>query len=207
MIQLYTWATPNGRKISIALEEFGLEYQVHTVDITAGEQFAASFLQRSPNNKIPAVIDESTGVQLMESGAILFYLEQQYGAFSGDDRWQTMEWLMLQMAGVGPTLGQLHHFARFNPGKSPYAQARFHTEAKRLYGVLNTRLETHDYLSGSYSIADMATWPWIARYGWHDIDWRDYPALLDWYLRIADRDPVIRGYAVPEAAEIPRPAI
>ena len=150
MIQLYTWATPNGRKISIALEEFGLEYQVHTVDITAGEQFAASFMQRSPNNKIPAVVDESTGVQLMESGAILFYLEQQYGAFSGDDRWQTMEWLMLQMAGVGPTLGQLHHFARFNPGKSPYAQARFHTEAKRLYGVLNARLETNDYLWGFY---------------------------------------------------------
>jgi GST-like protein len=205
MIQLYTWATPNGRKVSIALEEFGLEYQVHAIDITAGEQFDQTFLQLAPNNKIPAIVDEATGVQLMESGAILFYLEQQYGAFSGDDRWQTMQWLMLQMAGVGPTLGQLHHFARFNPGKSPYAQSRFHTEAKRLYGVLNARLEVCDYLSGSYSIADMATWPWIARYEWHDIDWQDYPALLDWYLRIADRKAVVRGFSVPEAALIPRP--
>lgn len=205
MIQLYTWSTPNGRKVSIALEEFGLDYQVHPIDITAGEQFEGTFAELAPNHKIPVISDESTGVQLMESGAILFYLEQQYGAFSGDNRWQTMEWLMLQMAAVGPTLGQLHHFARFNPGKSPYAQNRFHTEAKRLYGVLNARLKNHDYLSGSYSIADMATWPWIARYEWHDIDWQDYPAVLDWYLRIADRPAVARGYAVPEAAAIPRP--
>jgi GST-like protein len=206
MIQLYTWATPNGRKISIALEEFALDHQVHPVDITANEQFEEQFLQLAPNNKIPAIADDDTGVQLMESGAILHYLQQHYGGFGGDDQWQTMQWLMLQMAGVGPTLGQLHHFARFNPGKSPYAESRFHTEAKRLYRVLNARLETHRYLSGSYSIADMATWPWIARYQWHDIDWQDYPALLDWYLRIADREAVIRGYAVPEPAEIPRPS-
>lgn len=205
MIDLYTWATPNGRKISIALEEFGLDYRVHRIDITAGDQFAEAFAALAPNNKIPVITDQATGTTLMESGAILIYLADQYRRFRGGDWWQTLQWLMLQMGGLGPTLGQLHHFARFNPGKSPYAQKRFHTEAERLYGVLDQRLRERAYLSERYSIADMATWPWIARYQWHDIDWSRYPALLDWYLRIADREAVQRGYSVPDAEEIPRP--
>jgi GST-like protein len=204
MIDLYTWATPNGRKVSIALEEFGLDYRVHPVDIGKDQQFAEAFLQLAPNNKIPVIVDGD--VTLMESGAILYYLAERYGAFFGEDKWQTMQWLMLQMGGVGPMLGQLHHFAKFNPGKSPYAQSRFHSEALRLYGVLNRRLQDQDYLAGSYSIADIATWPWIARYEWHDVDWSEYPALLDWYLRIADRPAVRRGFDVPAiGAEIPIP--
>ena len=122
MIDLYTWPTPNGRKISIALEEFGLEYQVHPVDIVAGAQHDPAFLRISPNGKIPAIVDQSTGRSLMESGAILLYLAETHGAFLGDDRWQTIEWLMLQMGSVGPMLGQAHHFLRFNPGKAPYAE-------------------------------------------------------------------------------------
>lgn len=206
MIHLYTWATPNGRKVSIALEEFGLDYQVHPVDITSDEQFDEEFLKLAPNNKIPVIVDEASGITLMESGAILYYLAQRHGAFFGADQYQTMQWLMLQMGGIGPMLGQLHHFAKFNPGKSPYAQSRFHNEALRLYGVLNHRLQDHDYLAGSYSIADIATWPWIARYEWHDVDWSEYPALLAWYLRIAERPAVSRGFDVPQTgARIPLP--
>ena len=206
MIHLYTWATPNGRKVSIALEELGLDYQVHPVDISADEQFAADFLAISPNNKIPAIVDEATGRRMMESGAILLYLAETHDALLGDDRWQTLEWLMLQMGGVGPMLGQVHHFLKFNPGKAPYAEARYAAEAQRLYGVLDKRLTEREYLSGSYSIADIATWPWIARYEWHPIDWADYPHLKDWYLRIAERPAVQRGYDVPAGAPpMPRP--
>ena len=197
MIELYTWPTPNGRKISIALEEFGLEYRVHAVDIGAGAQHTPEFLRLSPNGKIPAILDTSNDRHLMESGAILLYLMETYGRFTGDDRWETVQWLMLQMASVGPMLGQTHHFHRFNPGKAPYAETRFLEETRRLYGVLDRRLEGREYLSGSYSIADMATWPWISRYEWHDIDWADYPHLRDWYARIARRPAVQAGYDVP----------
>ncbi len=206
MIHLYTWATPNGRKVSIALEELGVDYQVHPVNIGADEQFATEFLAISPNNKIPAIVDEATGRRMMESGAILLYLAETHDALLGDDRWQTLEWLMLQMGGVGPMLGQVHHFLKFNPGKAPYAEARYAAEAQRLYGVLDKRLTEREYLSGSYSIADIATWPWIARYEWHPIDWADYPHLKDWYLRIAERPAVQRGYDVPAGAPpMPRP--
>lgn len=197
MIDLYTWATPNGRKISIALEEFGLDYEVHAVDISADEQFDPEFLKLSPNNKIPAIVDREANRSLMESGAILLYLAEKCDRFWGEDRWQTIEWLMLQMGGIGPMLGQAHHFLKFNPGKAAYAEARYEREAARLYGVLNRRLCDRDYLVGSYSIADMATWPWISRYEWQRIDWREYPALREWYLRIAGRDAVQRGYDVP----------
>ncbi len=140
MIDLYTWSTPNGRKISIALEEFGADYTVHAIDIGKNQQFDPTFLAISPNNKIPAIVDRDNGRAMMESGAILLYLAEKYGKLMGADRWDTLQWLMLQMGGVGPVLGQAHHFLRFNPGKAPYAEERFKLEAARLYGVLNTRL-------------------------------------------------------------------
>ena len=206
MIDLYTWPTPNGRKVSIALEEFGLDYRVHPVNILKNEQFDPEFLKISPNNKIPAIIDRASNRAMMESGAILLYLAETHDRFQGDDRWQTLEWLMLQMGGVGPMLGQAHHFLRFNVGKAPYAEQRYAAEAKRLYAVLDKRLADRDYLSGSYSIADMATWPWISRYEWQGIDWADYPNLKRWYLTIADRPAVQRGYDVPmKVNPIPRP--
>ena len=164
MIDLYTWPTPNGRKVSIALEEFGLEYTVHPVNIGKDEQFAPEFLAISPNNKIPAIVDRATGRSMMESGAILIYLAETHDAFWGDDRYVTLEWLMLQMGGVGPMLGQAHHFLKFKPGEAPYAEARYRNEARRLYGVLDRRLQDEPFLAGSYSIADMVTWPWISRY-------------------------------------------
>lgn len=206
MIDLYTWPTPNGRKVSIALEEFGLDYRVHPVNILKNEQFDPEFLEISPNNKIPAIIDRASNRAMMESGAILLHLAETHGRFQGDDRWQTLEWLMLQMGGVGPMLGQAHHFLRFNAGKAPYAEQRYAAEAQRLYAVLDKRLANRDYLSGTYSIADMATWPWISRYEWQGIDWADYPNLKRWYLAIADRPAVQRGYDVPmKVNPIPRP--
>jgi GST-like protein len=210
MIDLYTWATPNGRKVSIALEELGLDYTVHAIDIGKGEQFAPQFLAISPNNKIPAIVDRDPsggGTRtMMESGAILLYLAEKTGRLLGGDRWVTLEWLMLQMASVGPMLGQAHHFLRFNPGKAPYAEERFRAEAERLYGVLDRRLAECEYLAGSYSIADIATWPWISRYEWQQMDLTRYPHLLRWYLAIAYRPAVQRGYDVPaKVNEIPRP--
>ena len=206
MIDLYTWPTPNGRKVSIALEEFGLDYRVHPVNILKSDQFDPEFLKISPNNKIPAIIDRAANRTMMESGAILLYLAETHDRFRGDDRWRTLEWLMLQMGGVGPMLGQAHHFLRFNAGKAPYAEQRYAAEAKRLYAVLDRRLADHEYLSGAYSVADMATWPWISRYEWQGIDWADYPNLKRWYLAIADRPAVQRGYDVPmQVNAIPRP--
>ena len=207
MIELYTWPTPNGRKISIALEEFGLDYSVHPVNIGEDAQFAPEFLRISPNNKIPAIVDRDTGRSLMESGAILIYLAETYDAFWGDDRYVTLEWLMLQMGGVGPMLGQAHHFLKYNMGKAPYAETRYAAEAQRLYQVLDRRLAEREFLAGRYSIADMATWPWISRYEWQNIDLSAYPNLLRWYLQIAARAAVQRGYDVPFYVNpIPRPA-
>ena len=206
MIELFTWPTPNGRKASIALEEFELDYEVRAVDITKDEQFAPSFLNISPNNKIPALVDHESGRTLMESGAILIYLADRCERFWGEDRYQTIEWLMLQMGGVGPMLGQAHHFLKYNKGKAPYAEKRYRDEANRLYSVLDRRLESRDFLSGSYSIADMATWPWISRYEWQEIDLGRYPNLKRWYLKIADRPAVQKGYQVPMFVnEIPIP--
>ncbi len=206
MIELYTWPTPNGRKVSIALEEFGLPYRVHAVNIAEGEQYAPAFQRVSPNGKIPAIVDTDTGRRLMESGAILLYLAERQDAFWGEDRWETIEWLMLQMGGVGPVLGQVHHFLRFNPGIAPYAAERFVGEAKRLYAVLNHRLREREYLSGCYSIADMATWPWISRFQWQQMDLNDYPELKRWYLAIAARPAVQRGYHMPHSVNpIPLP--
>jgi GST-like protein len=208
MIDLYTFGTPNGRKVSIALEEMGLDYQVTSVDIMENEQFQADFLKISPNNKIPAIVDRETGISLMESGAILYYLATKSGQFLPKDphhHWQALEWLNWQMGGFGPMLGQAHHFLHFNPGRSDYAENRFGEEAKRLYGVLDQQLIGREYVAGEYSIADMAIWPWAARFDFQKIDLNAYPNVLRWYRTIAERPAVQRGYAIPVAAEIPQP--
>jgi GST-like protein len=207
MIDFYTWATPNGRKISIMLEELGLPYRVHAVDIGKGDQFSPRFAALNPNHKIPVIVDQDNGRTLFESGAILLYLAQITGRLGGADRWVTLQWLMLQMASVGPALGQTHHFVHFNPGKAPYAEERFSSETKRLYGLLNDRLRNNEHLAGDYSIADIATWPWISRFEWQQMDLNEFAHLKRWYLAIADRPAVQRGYAVPMYVnEIPRPA-
>ncbi len=209
MIDLYTWSTPNGRKISIALEEMQLEYKVWPINIGTGEQFAPEFLKISPNNKIPAIIDRDARLALFESGAILMYLADKTGKFfpqGGEPRLRVIEWLMWQMSAIGPMLGRAHAFLHFNPGKAPFAEEWFAEEARRLYGVLDRQLAATGFLAGEYSIADMATFPWIARHEWQRIDLGSYPNVKDWYLRLAARPPVIRGYAVPDpAAKIPLP--
>ncbi|MBV0911936.1 glutathione S-transferase family protein [Anianabacter salinae] len=208
MIDLYTWTTPNGRKVSILLEELGIDYTALAVDITKDEQFTPEFLAISPNNKIPAIRDEASGLTLMESGAILVWLAQREGRFlpEGDGYWRAMEWLMWQMGGFGPMLGQAHHFLRFNKGTSDYAEKRFGSEAARLYRVLNDRLTGRDFVADEYSIADMAIWPWVSRFEWQEIDLNAFPNVRDWYLRLADRPAVQRGYDVPrKVGDIPLP--
>ncbi|MCG8558486.1 MAG: glutathione S-transferase N-terminal domain-containing protein, partial [Hyphomicrobiales bacterium] len=184
MIDFYTWGTPNGRKVSVMLEELELPYNVFPINIMKDEQFDPDFLKISPNNKIPAIVDHDTGIHLMESGAILMYLADKAGRFWPQDaetRWRVVEWLMWQMGGPGPILGQVHHFVKFNPGTSAYAEERFLSEAKRLYGVLDRRLGEADYLAGDYSIADMALWPWISRFEWQTVDMTEFPNVLRWY--------------------------
>jgi len=205
VIDLYTWPTPNGRKVSIALEEFGLEYAAHAVNLQKDEQFAPEFLAISPNNKIPAIVDRSNNQAIMESGAILIYLAEKCDRFWGDNRYQTLQWLMLQMGGIGPMLGQVHYFKKYNAGKSVYAEERFYKEAQRLYGVLDQRLGEVEYLAGTYSIADMATWPWISRFEWQQIALAQFPNIKRWYAQIADRRAVQKGYDVPMFVnDIPR---
>ena len=210
MIDLYTWGTPNGRKVSIMLEESGLPYQVHAVNILNNEQFESDFLKISPNNKIPAIVDRDNGQSIMESGAILLYLAEKTGQLmpAGEARrWQCTEWLMWQMGGLGPMLGQAHHFLKFNEGKSEYAETRYAEEARRLYQVLNRRLAEAEFLAEDYSIADIATWPWISRYEWQGIDLNDFENVKRWYTTIASRPPVQRGYHQPRYLnEIPLPA-
>jgi GSH-dependent disulfide-bond oxidoreductase len=209
MIDLYTWTTPNGRKVSIALEEFGLPYTSHAIDISKDEQFAPAFLKISPNNRIPAIIDNDNGMSLFESGAILIYLADKTGKLmpkEGEGRYRVMEWLMWQMGGVGPMLGQVHHFVKYNKGKAPYAEERYSKEAQRLYGVLDRRLEGREFLAGDYSIADIATWPWISRFEWQEIDMTKFPNVKRWYTTIANRPAVQRGYKVPkDVGDIPMP--
>ncbi len=209
MIDLYTWTTPNGFKASIMREEVGLAYDVKPINILEGDQMAPEYLAISPNNKIPAIVDRDTGVTMMESGAILLYLAEKAGSLmpGGETaRWQVMEWLMWQMGGLGPMLGQAHHFLRFNPGKAPYAEVRYGDEARRLYGVLDRRLEGRQYIVDDYSIADIAAWPWIARFQWQQIDLDDFPNVKRWYLAIAERPAVQRGYRVPKpTGDIPLP--
>ena len=209
MIDLYTWTTPNGRKASIMLEEVGLDYTAHSINITQGDQHEPAFLKISPNNKIPAIVDHDTGVAVMQSGAILLYLAEKTGQLmpSADKaRWQILEWLMWQMGDLGPMLGQVHHFVHYNQGKSTYAEERYFKEAQRLYGVLDKRLADRDYIVDDYSIADIATWPWVSRFEWQTIDLDAFPNVKRWYLVIAGRPAVQKGYHVPKKVqEVPMP--
>ena len=207
-IDLYTWNTPNGRKVSIMLEEVGLPYSVFPIDITKGDQLQPDFLFLSPNNKIPAIVDHDAGIHLMESGAILMYLANKTGKLLspiGEKYWEQMEWLMLQMGSIGPMLGQTHHFVKFNPGKSPYAEERYKKENARLYQVLENRLQDREFICNEYSIVDIATWPWISRFDFQQMKLSDYPNLKRWYLNIASRPAVRRGYGVPDVLEVPLP--
>jgi len=212
VIDLYSWTTPNGRKVSILLEELGVPYTVHSIDISKDEQFAPDFLKIAPNNRIPAIVDHETGIQMMETGAIMMYLADKHNKFQckGDEYWKMVEWLMWQMGGLGPILGQVHHFVKYNKGKSEYAEQRYWNEAKRLYRVLNERLEGRDYIAGDgrgmYSIADMACWPWVSRFEWQEIDLNEFPNVRDWYVRIAQRRAVQKGYSIPKfTTEVPLP--
>ena len=204
MIDLHTWGTPNGYKVSIMLEEVGLPYRVHPVNILEGAQFEPAFLAISPNNKIPAIVDsegpDGAPISLFESGAILLYLADKTGRLIPPDprgRYRTIEWLMFQMGGVGPMFGQANHFRRFAKEEVPYAIERYTEEAHRLYGVMDRRLTERDYLAGAYSIADIACFGWVARWEWHGIDWADYPNLHRWFETIGARPAVRRGLAVP----------
>ena len=204
-IQLYTWGTPNGRKISIMLEEVGLAYEALSVNIGKDEQFETDFLKISPNNKIPAIVDpdgpEGAPIALFESGAILIYLAEKTGQMipeGATDRYACLQWLMWQMGGFGPMLGQAHHFRRNAKEEVPYAIARYSNEAKRLYGVLDKRLGQAPFLAGeAYSIADVATFPWVARHGWQGIELADYPAVKRWFDGLQARPTVEKGMRVP----------
>jgi GST-like protein len=203
MIEFYTWFTPNGRKVAILLEELGIDYNVHSVNIGKDEQFDPEFLKISPNNKIPAIVDTDNGnFPLFETGAILLYLAEKHGQFlntsNRDAYWRSMEWLMWQMGGFGPILGQVHHFTHYNPDKAPYAKERYETEARRLYRVLNERLEGREFIIDDYSIVDMACWPWAARHNWQEIDLNAYPNVRRWYMTMLDRPAVQRAWNIPE---------
>ena len=202
MIDLYTWSTPNGRKVSVMLEECGLPYRVHTVNIGKDEQFKPEFLAINPNNRIPAIVDpqgpDGKPLPLFESGAILIYLAEKTGRFYPQkNKYIVLQWLMFQMGGVGPMFGQAHHFMRAKKDEIPYGTERYGNEAKRLYGVLEKRLSQAAYLAEEYSIADIATYPWVARHEWHRVDLAAYPAVKRWYDSIGMRPAVVRGMAVP----------
>lgn len=215
MIDVYSWPTPNGHKVHIMLEECGLklgrDWQVHPIDIAKGDQFEPAFLKISPNNKIPAMVDpqgpDGKPISLFESGAILLYLASKTGKFlprSDRDRFKMLEWLMFQMGGVGPMLGQAHHFRIYAPEKIEYAVNRYTNEAKRLYGVMDRQLQNHPFIAGrQYTVADIAIFPWLRSWQNQGIDWADYPRLKDWFDRIAARPAVQRGVAVLADARKP----
>ena len=204
MIDLYTWTTPNGRKVSIMLEETGLPYRVHPIDISKGDQFKPEFVAINPNSKIPAIVDsegpDGEPISVFESGAILIYLAEKTGKLipaTARGRSVALQWLMFQMGGVGPMFGQVHHFLRAAKEPVPYAIDRYTTETRRLYGVLDSRLKDREYLADEYSIADIATYPWVARYEWHKTRLEDFPNVKRWFDLIASRPAVDRGMKVP----------
>lgn len=204
MIQVYSWATPNGHKVHVMLEECGLPYRAIPVDIGAGDQFRPEFLAISPNNKIPAIVDpdgpDGHPISLFESGAILVYLAAKTGRFLPAklrDRYRTLEWLMFQMGSVGPMLGQAHHFRVYAPEKIRYAIERYSNEAGRIYGVLDKRLQTQDWIAtDEYTIADIAIFPWLRSWQNQGIDWADFPRLKQWFERVGARPAVQRGVEV-----------
>ncbi len=204
MIEVYSWPTPNGHKVHVMLEECALPYKAIAVDIGKGDQFRSDFLAISPNNKVPALVDpdgpDGRPISLFESGAILIYLAAKTGRFMPESiraKYEVLQWLMFQMGGVGPMLGQAHHFRIYAPDKLPYAIERYTSEAKRLYGVMNKRLAKSKYLGGpQYSIADIAVFPWLRSWKNQGIDWDDYPHLKGWFDEIAGRPAVQRGVEV-----------
>ncbi len=205
MIDLYTWSTPNGRKVSIMLEECELPYRTHKVDIGKGEQFREEFVALNPNSKIPAILDydgpNGKALKLFESGAILIYLSGKCGRFlpaGTRGKYKALQWLMFQMGGVGPMFGQTHHFLRAAKEPVPYAIERYMKETRRLYAVLNRRLAHAEFLAEEYSIADIATYPWVARHEWHKVDLAEFPHVKRWFDTISARPAVARGMAVPQ---------
>ena len=207
MIDLHYWTTPNGHKITLFLEETGLEYRVHPVNIGRGDQFKPEFLAISPNNRIPAMVDRAPAdggeaISVFESGAILLYLADKTGRFIPQDirgRTQAIEWLNWQIGGLGPMLGQNHHFSQYAPEKVPYAIDRYTRETARLYGVLDKRLSQHEFVASDYSIADMAAYPWIVPHEKQGQSLDDFPNLKRWFHHIAERPATQRAYAVAES--------
>jgi len=200
MIDLYTFTTPNGRKASIMLEEVELPYNVHKIDITKGEQFTPEFVAINPNSKIPAIVDQDTGITVFESGAILIYLAEKVGKLlptNDKERFQVLSWLMLQMGSVGPMFGQLNHFKKFAPEKIPYAIERYEKETLRLYSVLDKQLAEREFICGDYSIADIATYPWVTIHEGQGLTLDSHPNLKRWVETVQQRPAVERGMAVP----------
>ena len=208
MIELFTSDTPNGKKITIMLEELGCEFKITKIDLSKDEQLESDFKKLSPFGKIPVIKDHENGVSVFESGAILIYLGEKFNKFYElKDRNIINQWLMAQVGIIGPMLGQHHQFHHYNPGKSEFGEQRFFKIAKRLYGELDERLNSSKYLAGNdYTIADISTWPWMARHEWHDIGLKKYKSLTRWYLDIASRQAVKKGYdPLKSGSVIPKP--
>ena len=205
MIDLYSANTPNGKKISIMLEEIGYEYKVINIDLNKGDQFKPEFKKISPLSKIPVIIDQDNNKNIFESGAILMYLAEQSGKFyDTKDRLEINQWLMAQMGYVGPMLGQHHQFHHYNPGKSQFGEERYFKISKRIYEELDERLSQSRFLAGeNYTIADIGTFPWIARHEWHDIGLKNYINLTRWYVEISEREAVKKGFKFMNKDEVP----
>ena len=208
MIELFAADTPNGKKITIMLEELNCDYKLTKIDLSKDEQFATDFKKISPFSKIPAIIDHDNKQSLFESGAILIYLGEKFNKFYElKERTVINQWLMAQMGTIGPMIGQHHQFHHYNPGKSEFGEERYFKITKRIYGELDLRLASSKFLAGNnYTIADIATWPWFARHEWHDIGLKNYKNLTRWYTDIASRDAVIKGYdLLKNGSKIPKP--
>ena len=207
MIDLYSSSTPNGRKISIMLEELDIKYNPILISLDKKEQFSPEFSKISPTNKIPVIVDKESGQIIFESGAILLYLAKKYNKFLNEkDYWNVIQWLFFQMAYVGPMLGQAHQYLFYHKGKSKFAEEKSRGYINNVYEILNTQLSKYNYLCNEYSIADIAVWPWIARFKRHQINLKKYPNILRWYLNIAKRPAVIKGYnIIGDFDEIPVP--
>ncbi|MFC6339350.1 thiol:disulfide oxidoreductase [Pseudomonas sp. CCM 7891] len=213
MIDLYYWTTPNGHKVSLFLEEAGLPYEVHPINIGQGDQFKPDFLKIAPNNRIPAIVDQNPSdggapIPLFESGAILLYLAQKTGKFIPQDlrpRQEVLQWLFWQMGGLGPMAGQNHHFSQFAPEKIPYAIKRYVDETARLYGVLDRRLADRSFIAGEeYSIADMAIYPWVVSHKWQSQKLEDFPHVQRWFNHIKERPATVRAYELVAKVNPPK---
>ena len=205
MIELFTADTPNGKKISIMLEEIGYEYKVTKIDLGNNDQFKPEFVKKSPFSKIPVITDHENNESIFESGAILIYLAEKSGKFyDKNERLKINQWLMAQMGTIGPMIGQHHQFHHYNPGKSEFGEERYFKIAKRIYQELDNRLKDFRFLAGEkYTIADIATWPWIARHEWHDIGLNNFENLKRWYVEISKREAVIRGFQFMNKNQLP----